>query len=226
MTKMTLMLFLLVVPMFADHGPPTVTCASTIAAGTAINGNLLVPPGAVCTLNGVGTSIVTVHGNVTVQGTLWGFGTHITGDVNVINGGRIQLLYDSLWKTGFVIDGNVTLFGYSHAALYCGPWAWGHIHGNVTAVGGQPQVKDQYSYLFDLEGTIVDKAVTVLMNRGSGVIGNLTAASVVLADNRGEFWQMVNVKAGKLLSCIGNTPNPTGTGISAEHEIGQCANMQ
>lgn len=108
---------------------PTTTCDNSVSvlSGT-VEGNLVVPAGATCTL-----SYVTVTGNVSVQGDLYATGSTIERNVNVTGGALYQ------YNQALTIKGNLAITGSDGDAYYgvnaFNGYAGSVVHGNFSYTG-------------------------------------------------------------------------------------------
>lgn len=202
-------------PALANNhqGDNNVRCENQTLGPVTIDGDLVVPSGAFCDLNG----------------------THVTGDATVKAGPPEPSNFPtSLLTDGATIDGDVNV---QHNAQFAA-FAASTIGGDVSC--HRCEVGDVQSST--VEGDLVDNGVSEgAFIRNSSISGNLTilngtdffgtgfhidgntiGENLVFNRNTGVSDIFGNTIAENLI-CNHNTPPPIGGGNTARHKRGQCA---
>jgi len=197
----------------------TTMCTTTLGPITV--GNLVVPAGAVCTLNGT-----RVTGNVTVE----------SGDGTLESGG-VLVTPAAGSGVGPTIDGNVVVRADGIAVLrvstlvrgnyQCNQCSYADLHG--ATVEGNFQDDGMLEGAFLDGGTIGGNLKIVDSFGGSfgfSVSGFSVGGNLLFEGNLGDPSSDIstNTIKGNLI-CDGNTPPPTGAGNSAKQKLGQCAGL-
>ncbi len=176
-----------------------------------ISGNLIVPSGALCELNG----------------------THVTGNAVVKSGPPEPSEPTALSSHGATIDGNVKVEQNAQFAAFSKTTVGGNLHC------AQCEVADLHEST--LNGNLVDNAVSegafiqnsqiggnLQIHRGTDFFGtgfhidmNTIAGNMGFDQNNGTSEILNNHIQGNL-RCHGNTPPPTGAGNTAKSKGGQC----
>ena len=192
------------------------SCNTTFSNGT-INGNLVVPNGAACTLINE-----TVTGNVTV-----GTGAALTVNKGGTTGGNIRashcsvvMLNNSLGAVS--VGGNVAIEFCTNPSGYGGPGASPiTISGNFTCANSDSCVA---------RGGSVGGNIQVNGNAGSAggvAVASNTVMGNVLVNNNGKTSSVGGNNIGGNLSCQGNAgiSDETHPNTVAGHKLGQCAGL-
>jgi hypothetical protein len=182
-------------PVFAAT-TTTTNCTGTITS-QAIAGNMDVPAGATCRLEGV-----EVVGNVTVEGILNSFSSKFDKNVTVTGAGQISLSNGETWMP---ILGNLTIAGSSgNSGIYC-PNHGNVVQGNISVIGNSGS-------FYICSGT-VNGGVTINDNTGSVDLSWLTVGKNVSCsgnDPAPHSW---------------SAQNGYGSTINAQQKTGQCAGL-
>jgi hypothetical protein len=174
------------------------TDCSSLTSGSTVGGNLKIPAGSFCQLNGV-----TVNGNVNVGagGYLSATGGHIAGSVisqggdvllaSTSVGGNVTSQQSAVQLRGADVTGNVQLSQATGEAVVCG-----------TTVGGNLEVQNAAAH-------------TDLCS--NSVTGNLT-----VRNNNGPVWVTDNTTTANL-QCSNDSPEAISNGNSVgAQELGEC----
>jgi hypothetical protein len=195
-----------------QHGKKSVRCENQALGPVTIDGNIVVPSGAFCDLNG----------------------THVTGNATVESGPPEPSNPTGLTSNAATIDGNVLVQRNAQFAAFTGS----NIGGNVRC--NQCEVADIQGST--VEGSLEDNGVsegafirnshfggnlriqdgTDFFNTHFAIDGNTIGDSLVFNRNTGVSDISTNTVDASL-TCRDNTPPPTGAGNTAEHKRGQCA---
>jgi hypothetical protein len=189
------------VPIFAG----TTKCTGQVKDQT-ISGSLDVPAGATCTLTG---DVVT--GNVTVEGTLFSYGTKFDGNVTV-TGGVITIGNGN--GASSALTGNLTITGSSGNNQIGCPNFSNIINGNVSFTGNSGNF-----YVCSAQ-----------------VGGSVTVSNNTRINNDYSGWWTADLNymtVTKNLSCSGNSPAPTSSSLTgstnstiiASQKLGDCAGL-
>jgi hypothetical protein len=181
-------------------------CTTTLGPVT-VRGNLVVPAGAFCRLNGTH-----VTGNVTVEsGSHLGTpaGPTIDGNVDIEPGG------DAVLRLATVVRGNYR----------CNQCNFADLHDST--VRGNYQDNGLTEGVF-LDGSTIGGNLEIRNSLGGGfgfdVHGNSVGGNFLFEGNSGDPSSDISTNTIKgNLECQGNTPPPTGAGNSAKQKLGQCA---
>jgi hypothetical protein len=177
-----------------------------------IDGNIVVPSGAFCDLNG----------------------THVTGNAIVESGPPEPSNPTGLNSNGATVDGNVLVQRNAQFAAFTGSTIGGNVRCDQCEVadvqdstvkgsqedngvsegafirnshfGGNLRIQDGTDFFgtrFHIDGNTIGDSLVFNRNTGVSDISNNTVEST--------------------LTCRDNTPPPTGAGNTAEHKRGQCA---
>jgi hypothetical protein len=202
-----------------------VTGNCTVAAGTtvAVQGDLVLAPGA--TFNAFSMSTVTVSGDVRVGSgaTLW-LGCTLT---SIPGGGATPCT----GKTNDVVEGSIVA-DHPFTMYLDGDTIW----GNLISAGGGPGVTESPYVDFPIKDNVIRGNVSVTGWQGAwfGYIRNASFGNVVLAGITGadpDSTEVVtNAVAGNLI-CLANLPAPQ-VGDSGGfpnfvggHKTGQCSGL-
>jgi alpha-galactosidase len=174
------------------------TDCSSLTSGSTVGGNLKIPAGSFCQLNGV-----TVNGNVNVGagGYLSATGGHIAGSVisqggdvllaSTSVGGNVTSQQSAVQLRGADVTGNVQLSQATGEAVVCG-----------ATVGGNLEVQNAAAH-------------TDLCS--NSVTGNLT-----VRNNNGPVWVTDNTTTANL-QCSNDSPEAISNGNSVgAQELGEC----
>jgi hypothetical protein len=189
-----------------------VRCENQTFSAVTIDGNLVVPSGAFCDLNGTH-----VTGNATAKAGppepsnptgLLSEGATIDGNVHVEQNAQFAAFTGSMIGSNVLCDrcevadvqdstvkGNQEDNGVSEGAFITNS----HISGNLNIHGGT----DFFGTGFHIDGNTIGKNLAFNHNTGSSDISGNTIAQNLI--------------------CKDNAPPPTGAGNTAEHKQGQCA---
>src|SRR5215831_11079916 len=199
-------------------GQAATVCTTTLGPITV--GNVVVPAGAHCVLDGT-----SVAGNVTVQsgnGTLESGGILTTSTASAGAGptinGNVVIEADGIADVRFaLVRGNHQCNGCSYADL----------HSSI--------VKGNFQDNGLLEGVFFDfntigGNLEIVNSFGGGFGFSISHSSVggnlQFEGNLGDPFSDISTSAIKgNLQCDGNTPAPTGSGNSAKQKLGQCAGL-
>ena len=197
----------------------TTMCTTTL--GPIMVGNLAVPAGAVCVLDGT-----RVAGNVTVQ----------SGNGTVESGGVLTTTTASV-GVGPTINGNVIVEADGIAVLrvsalvkgnyQCNQCSYADLHG--ATVKGNFQDNGMLEGAF-LDGGTIGGNLEIVNSFGGtfgfSVSGFSVGGNLLFEGNLGEPSSVISTNTIKgNLRCDGNTPPPTGAGNSAKQKLGQCATL-
>ena len=183
-------------------------CKNQTLGTITITGNLIVPAGAFCDINGtIVTGDATVNQNA---GLLMDVGAHIYGTVTVAHGGQFAAFGSStvggdvLCNQCRVADlhsstvgGNLTDDGLTQGALISG-----------STIGGTLQISNSFA----------------LRKSNFRITINSIGGNLEFNDNKGASNISTNTIVGTL-DCSGNVPAPTGSGNTAATKSGQCATL-
>ena len=185
--------------MFAAGG--TTTCTETMSG--LITDDLNVPAGAVCRLLGS-----EVAGNVTVQGSLFSYGTRFDKNVDV-HGGVIVISNGN--GMGSALFGNLTINGSS---------------GNNQI--GCPNISNEFLGNISFTGSTGTFNVCPANVKGNVIINNNTRVNL---DYSGPYVaDLNNIVSGKNITCEANASSNgdapiKGSNDAAKQKLGQCAGL-
>ena len=182
-------------------------CKNQTLGAITITGNLIVPGGAFCDINGTH-----VAGNAIVNqnaGLLADVSSVIGGDVTIAHGGQFAAF------GGSTVGGNVACNQCRVADLHSST-----VNGNLTDNG---LTQGAFISNSTIGGTL---SITDSFARRANfqITGNRIGANLEFNDNKGASNISNNTIAGTL-ACSGNTPPPTGSGNTALSKTGQCATL-
>lgn len=201
-----------------------VTGDCTVAAGTtvAIQGDLVLDPGA--TFNAFSMSTVTVTGNVAVGrgATLW-LGCTLTS----IPAGPSPCT----GKTNDVVEGSIVA-DHPWTMYLDGDTIW----GDLTSVGGGPGVTLDRYVNFPIKDNVIrgDVSITGWQGTWFGFVRNVSFGNVLLAGIQAadpDSTEVVTNAVGGNLVCLANSPaaqqGDSGgfPNFAGGHKIGQCAGL-
>lgn len=186
-------------------------CTGTAPA--TVHGNLVVPSGALCTLNG----------------------THVTGNATVNAGpGEPSNFPTSLSSNGATIDGHVDVQRNAQFTAFNGSTIGSNVHCNQCEVA---DVQDS-TVMGNLEDNGVSEGAFIKRSHifgdlqihnssdffsvGFNIDGNTIGGNLQFNQNTGSSDISGNMITGKL-QCEKNTPPPAGSGNTAKQKQGQCA---
>jgi hypothetical protein len=189
-----------------------VRCENEALPAVNINGNLVVPSGAFCNLNG----------------------THVTGNATVKAGPPEPSEPTSLSSNGATIDGNVNVQQNAQFAAFTGSTIGGNVHCNQCEVA---DVQDSTVKGNQLDNGVSEGAFirnshifgnlrihhgTDFFATGFHIDGNTIGGNLEFNQNTGLSDISGNKVTGNL-QCNNNMPPPTGGGNTARQLQGQCA---
>jgi hypothetical protein len=197
-----------------DHrGEHTVRCNNQTFGAVTIDGNLVVPSGSFCDLNG----------------------THVAGNATVKSGPPEPSPPTGLNSNGATIDGTVYVQRNAQFAAFAGSAIGDNVQCDKCEVA---DVQDS-----TVEGNQVDNGIsegsfirnshfggylrilngTDFFNIGFHIDGNTIGRDLVFNQNTsGSVNDISGNMIGESLICNDNTPPPIGAGNTAEHKQGQC----
>jgi hypothetical protein len=187
-------------------------CRDQMLGPVIIAGNLTVPAGAFCDLNGTH-----VTGNATVErssdpnnpaGLLLDLGARVDGNVHVEQSGQLAAF------GGSVVGGNLQCDGCEVADLHDSTVS-GNFHDNGLSQGADISRSR-------IGGNLLVQNGFDLVGFGYAFTGNSVGGNFEFLQNTGASNISGNT-IGQNLDCKGNTPPPTGAGNTADHKQGQCA---
>jgi hypothetical protein len=188
-------------------GPPPFNCTTTISDGSTINTNLIVPPGATCTLTNA-----TVKGNVDVEAgatfiTNPGANQKVTigGNVAADNCNFVRLLPPSGPNTiRLSIGNNVSITDCTGAILIDGGGNRTISIGNNVVCSGNSSCEIRYS-LIGGNLTVDNNSSATQSNQigFSSVSGNVDFRDNTAAPNANAMFDVI---IGGNLKCVNNTP--------------------
>ena len=200
----------------------TYTCDGSIGIGpgvpptfvpSTIDANVDVPAGATCHMD-----LVTVTGNVTVEGTLIGFANTFQRNISV-DGGAIAFPFCLGFlcpKGGTTVEGNLTASNANGVTLDTTNFG-----RNVTLDGATGRVEFSFSIVSGNLSISNSSGMIILFDMsGPGVPG--VGKNLDLSSNSGGAG-LVEVTIAGNLNCDSNAPAPTLTNVTAARENGQCS---
>jgi hypothetical protein len=197
-------------PIFAQT-----TCTSTLS-GPTITGNVDVPVGAWCNLNGI-----TVNGGITVEGALYAYGLQVNGPVTATGINALLLLAPNDTKTT-TVEGDVTLNGVYWFRAMGTDDVHVQVNGSIIGTGGTN----------DSEFTVWDTDVAgnlTVSGHNSAYIVNIWNAKVgmnaAFNSNIGAGVRIIGTQITKNLNCGSNSAVVGQGNTVGQHANGQCSSI-
>ena len=197
------------------HGEKNVRCENQTFGAITIDGNLVVPSGAFCQLNG----------------------THVMGNATVSAGPPEPSNPTGLNTSGATIDGNVNVQQNAQLAAFSGSTIGRNVQcdrcevadvqdstvkGNLADNGVSEGAFIRNSHI---SGNLIIHGGTDFFSTGFNIDGNAIGKKLAFDRNTGSFSDISTNTIAENLTCNDNTPPPTGSGNTAEHKQGQCAGL-
>jgi hypothetical protein len=188
------------------------TCNNQVLGPTTVVGNLIVPAGAFCDLNG----------------------THVTGNVTAKAGPPEPSNPTGLSADAATIDGNVDVQKNAQFAAFAGSTIGDNVHcsqcevadvqdstvkGNLEDNGVSEGAFIRNSHI---DGNLQIHNGTDFFSIGFHIDGNTIGGNLEFNQNTGSSDISGNMIIGNL-QCEKNMPPPTGGANTAKHKQGQCA---
>jgi hypothetical protein len=223
-----------------------VSCSTTTTGGT-VEGNLVVPTGANCTLNSV-----TVWGNVLVGASAQlnvETGSEIGGNIRAEECLSVQLLGGSIsvggnikienctgisgWDarpigstSSITIDGNFTCDNNAQPCVVTG----GEVRGNVSVINNRGAGPDIFNTKIGGNLSVIGNSNNLAGNPGAAITGDTVGGNAEVSDNGAPSNTLVGGNTiGGNLQCQGNTPgvsdDNSGTNNVRGKKLGQCAGL-
>jgi hypothetical protein len=197
-----------------DREEHNVRCQNQALGAVTIDGNLVVPSGAFCDLNG----------------------THVTGNATVKSGPPEPSSPTGLNSNGATIDGNVLVQRNAQFAAFSSSTIGDDVQcdrcevadvQDSTVKGNQEEngvSEGAFIRNSHIVGNLKIQNGTDFFNTGFHIDGNTIGRSLVFNRNTTSTFSDITGNAiAQNLICNDNTPPPIGGGNTAQHKQGQCA---